>query len=140
MRNKSQLTLANFFSHTLVLVFNFLYWLCFLIKKRFPFTSLVCNCLVSGIRHLVCNCLVLQRIVRDTKIWGFIKSIDHWPTNHQPTDHRPLTRQPTDWPTDHRPTDPAAQISPNLKTRFYFKDSIIKKIFILQKMNTAGKM
>ena len=42
-------------------------------------------------------------------IYGFIKSIDHRPTNHRPTKHRPLTHQPTDPSTTNQiltdPTD-----------------------------------
>ena len=63
---------------------------------------------------------------------GFNKS-----TDHRPTDHRSLTHRPTGWPnTDpptHWPTDPPTQISPTQKTRFYFKDSIIKKYSFYRK-------
>ena len=52
---------------------------------------------------------------------GFIKSTDHRPTVHTTTD-----------PPTHR--------TQYQTTRFYFKDSIIKNIFILQKVNTAGKI
>ena len=58
----------------------------------------------------------------------FIKS-----TDHLPTDHRPLTHQPTDPPThrpnNHRPTD-----------KITFKRLKNMKAFILQNVNTAGKL
>ena len=51
------------------------------------------------------------------------------PTTDQPTTDQLLTDRP------NRPTnDPPTQVLPTQTTRFYFKDSIIKKMFIFSKM------
>ena len=81
--------------------------------------------------------LTINQILQEIYLfsWSFIKS-----TNHQPLTNCPLTTySPTNQPT----TDP---LSHQLKyhqpkqTWYHFKDLIIKKVFISQKINTAGKM
>ena len=52
------------------------------------------------------------------------------PTTDQPTTDQLLTDRPTDRPTN----DPPTQVLPTQTTRFYFKDSIIKKMFVFCKM------
>ena len=53
-----------------------------------------------------------------------------YPPTHRPTDHRPPTTDPpTHRPNNHRPTD-----------KITFKRLENMKIFILQYVNTAGKM
>ena len=79
----------------------------------------------------------LQKRNSNRKFKGF-KSTDHLPTDHQLIDHQPLTHwstyhqptnPPTHWPNNHRPTDTLT-----------FKRPKNMKTFILQNVNTAGKM
>ena len=67
---------------------------------------------------------------------GFIKSTNHRLTDHLPTDHRP-TYPPTHRSTDHRPTDPPTHRPTD---KFIFKRLENMKTFILQNVNTAGKI
>ena len=64
---------------------------------------------------------------------GFIKSTDHLLTDHRPSYHQPLTHRPTDPPT-HRPNNHRP------KENFMFKRLENMSSFILQNVNTAGKI
>ena len=57
--------------------------------------------------------------------------VSSWVLFNPPTD-QPIHRPPTRRPADPKFTD--------LPKRFYLKDLMIKKIFILQITNTTGKM